>query len=432
VTGQTDIYTLGIVMYEMIAGTRPFPESTTAGAGLAAMLKTTPEPLYLRAPIPRPLDEIVMRCLERETSKRYRSVGALREDLERIGIDGLPANSTTVRVGNELVDENDETAITPPPESTVETPRKAVRSKPALSEWTDDDEHAPTSTRLPDGTDMAHEPTRQVVAPQRATPRPILQRAEPPVGLAAAPFSTPRVRPPTAQVTHDPQSEALGVAQTALQLPSVGAQLLGNPSSVAGNPLAGHARGPLGQPPPQGLPPGVPSPFQGSGVVASPMTTSPSGRATTAVGPHGAGSPVPTPTPGQPNSGRVRSPTVPPLGAGRPKSPTVPPLAPNTPGSLTTTAPGYLPVRHGPQAPAAPMHGAGPRGAPPPLGANLPATPIPGYGPPALNAQPPVRPPTAGYDMGTHSARDLLVRRLVWIVVLLVAAGIGFVVASQL
>src|SRR5204862_1528479 len=67
VTGQTDIYTLGIVMYEMVAGTRPFPESASATAALAAMLRMTPEPLYLRSPIPRELDAVVMRCLEKET-----------------------------------------------------------------------------------------------------------------------------------------------------------------------------------------------------------------------------------------------------------------------------------------------------------------------------------------------------------------------------
>jgi serine/threonine-protein kinase len=93
ITGQTDIYTLGIVMYEMIAGTRPFPESSTAGAALAAMLKTTPEPLYLRAPIPEQVSAIVMRCLERETSRRYRSVHQLREDLERIATDGAAASN---------------------------------------------------------------------------------------------------------------------------------------------------------------------------------------------------------------------------------------------------------------------------------------------------------------------------------------------------
>src|SRR6185369_9639345 len=84
VTGQSDIYTLGIVMYEMIAGTTPFPEAMTAAQALAAMMKTRPEPLYLRAPVPEELDRIVMRCLERDLAKRYETVGELKAELDRL------------------------------------------------------------------------------------------------------------------------------------------------------------------------------------------------------------------------------------------------------------------------------------------------------------------------------------------------------------
>src|SRR5262249_8429449 len=84
VTGQTDIYTLGLVMYEMIAGVTAFPIAQTASAALAAMLKTRPEPLYLRAPVPEELDRIVMRCLERETTKRFQRVEDIMQAFDRL------------------------------------------------------------------------------------------------------------------------------------------------------------------------------------------------------------------------------------------------------------------------------------------------------------------------------------------------------------
>ena len=83
-TGQTDIYTLGIVMYEMITGARPFAEMPSPAATLAAMLKNTPLPLTMRMPVPDSIDRIVMRCLEREPIDRYADVTELGRDLDKL------------------------------------------------------------------------------------------------------------------------------------------------------------------------------------------------------------------------------------------------------------------------------------------------------------------------------------------------------------
>ncbi len=83
-TGQTDIYTLGIVMYEMITGARPFAEMPSAAATLAAMLKNTPMPMSMRLPVPDSIDRIVMRCLEREPIDRYADVTELGFELDKL------------------------------------------------------------------------------------------------------------------------------------------------------------------------------------------------------------------------------------------------------------------------------------------------------------------------------------------------------------
>jgi serine/threonine protein kinase len=146
ITGQTDIYTLGIVMYEMIAGTRPFPEAATAASALASMLKSTPQPLYLRAPVPEELNRIVMRCLEKETSKRYRTIEELAADLDRlIGATSDSIDKTrTLAVDTHKYDKQDEaTRITPPPERVLDalrTPKvEKLADKRRESSWGDDD-----------------------------------------------------------------------------------------------------------------------------------------------------------------------------------------------------------------------------------------------------------------------------------------------------
>jgi len=70
VTGKTDIYTLAIVMYENITARRPFAEAKNAGTALAALMKPPP-PLSVLVPVPSELDQIVLRCLDRDADVRY-------------------------------------------------------------------------------------------------------------------------------------------------------------------------------------------------------------------------------------------------------------------------------------------------------------------------------------------------------------------------
>ena len=83
ITGASDLYTLGIVIYEMIAGRRPFTEAPTPASVLAAMLKPPP-PLRSVAIVSAELDRVVMRCLERDPDERYQTAGELAADLQRL------------------------------------------------------------------------------------------------------------------------------------------------------------------------------------------------------------------------------------------------------------------------------------------------------------------------------------------------------------
>jgi serine/threonine-protein kinase len=83
-TGQCDIFTLGIVIYEMIAGRRPFGEPETASQMLAAILGTTPQPLSISLPTPPALDAVVARCLQRDPLQRFADVGELAAALDEL------------------------------------------------------------------------------------------------------------------------------------------------------------------------------------------------------------------------------------------------------------------------------------------------------------------------------------------------------------
>jgi serine/threonine-protein kinase len=80
----SDIYTLGIVMYEMIAGRKPFNDANSAAAALAAVLTTTPPRLAVQAVVPSDVDRIVMRCIERQYADRFQSATELAAALDEI------------------------------------------------------------------------------------------------------------------------------------------------------------------------------------------------------------------------------------------------------------------------------------------------------------------------------------------------------------
>jgi serine/threonine-protein kinase len=87
-TPASDIYTLGVVMYEMISGQTPFPDAQTATAVLAALLTRVPEPLSNHVRVPAMLDRVVARCLERDPQHRYLEVADLAEALDEVATRG--------------------------------------------------------------------------------------------------------------------------------------------------------------------------------------------------------------------------------------------------------------------------------------------------------------------------------------------------------
>jgi serine/threonine protein kinase len=84
VSEKTDIYALGIVLYEMLSGTVPFKASTPS-AVLIKQLQETPTSLRkLRREVPSALESLVMRALEKKPQKRPRDMREVAEQLQKI------------------------------------------------------------------------------------------------------------------------------------------------------------------------------------------------------------------------------------------------------------------------------------------------------------------------------------------------------------
>ncbi len=82
VDGRSDIFSLGVVLYEMVTGKRPFDGATTTDL-IAAILKTEPPPLTDCSLEARPeLERVISKALRKDPEHRYQVVGDLLRDLK--------------------------------------------------------------------------------------------------------------------------------------------------------------------------------------------------------------------------------------------------------------------------------------------------------------------------------------------------------------
>jgi serine/threonine-protein kinase len=99
---RSDLYSLGVVLYELLTGKTPFEGDTPVEIAMKHLSNTPKPPSELRKDIPPELDMVVLRALAKDPDARYQSADEMEGDLDRVAR-GLPVAAATVDTATQVM-----------------------------------------------------------------------------------------------------------------------------------------------------------------------------------------------------------------------------------------------------------------------------------------------------------------------------------------
>ncbi len=115
-TAVSDVYSVGVVLYEMLTSTLPFNGGTAVSIALKKVKETAVPPRSINAAIPKTLNDIIMRSIETASVDRYQSASAMLADLRAL--------RDALRVGHTVVPEQREPEVVAVAEKRPDEPLK--------------------------------------------------------------------------------------------------------------------------------------------------------------------------------------------------------------------------------------------------------------------------------------------------------------------